>query len=81
MNHTLSVSADGSIETLWTEKLPLHEFGTLTMKRASTIEFNEAIQMWEVFLSGSRVASYANKSREECLRWEDEYFNQQLLKS
>jgi hypothetical protein len=79
MTHTLSVEEDGTIETLWTDALPLAELGTMTMKRASRIEFNEEIQMWEVFIEGSRSAVYANQSRRACLDWEIEYFNRRIL--
>ena len=79
MNHTISVSESGDIETLWTDALPLAELGTMTMKRASKIEFNEEIQMWGVFIEGSRAAVYANASRQACLDWEIEYFNRRIL--
>lgn len=79
MNHTLSISDNGDIETLWTDKIPLQELGSLSMSRASNIEFNEGIQMWEVFIAGSKVAAYANPSRQECLDWEIEYFNRRIL--
>ena len=79
MSHTLSIDESGDIETLWTDALPLAELGAMTMTRASNIEFNEELQMWEVFIAGSRVAYYANKSRQACLDWEIEYFNRRIL--
>ena len=77
MKHVLSVLPDGTINCLWTDSLPLAELGNLEIKRASTIEFSELMQMWEVCIDGTPV--YSSPSRSACLEWEHEHFNNQLL--
>lgn len=73
---TLTVTADGRVSCLWTELLPLAEFGRLQIQRATAIEFDNETQTWSVF-SAMGECLYSDPSRQECLRWEQEYFNQQ----
>jgi hypothetical protein len=42
--------------------------------RATTIEFNNARQMWEVTDNEGEVM-YADPSRQTCLEWEQIHFN------
>jgi hypothetical protein len=50
------------------------------MQRASTVEFNEATQLWEVrvprSLGPKTYVLFSHKSRETCLKWEVAYFAQ-----
>ena len=48
MNHVITFDDDGTANTLWTDKLPLAELGTMKVKRASWIDFNEGTQKWEI---------------------------------
>ena len=70
----ISFKPDGFAHCLWTEVLPLGELGKLEVRRASTIEFNNGTQQWEVRSSENQVM-YANPSRNVCLDWEHQYFN------
>ena len=64
-------AADGTVRCLWTEVLPLHEFGRLDINRASTVEFNSVKQQWEVRMaSNPDVVAFSHASRETCLNWE-----------
>jgi hypothetical protein len=80
MNAILTISDTGDIECLWTEAIPLESLGTLTVKRASSIEFNDASQMWEVKLATAPdVVAFEYKSRAACIAWEVETINNKLM--
>jgi hypothetical protein len=49
----------------------LHELGRLKITRASTIEFNNSTQHWEVIDRKGKVRFIA-RSRSACLEWEHE---------
>ena len=75
-SHVLTFEDDGGCHTLWTDKLPLSDLGTLRVRRASWIDFNEHTQRWEVrFDPHSDDPVFTHPSREECLRWENEKLN------
>jgi hypothetical protein len=69
MNIQISFNPDGTALCLWTEVLPLHELGRLQITRASTIEFNNSTQHWEVKDPKGKVRFIA-RSRSACLEWE-----------
>jgi hypothetical protein len=69
MKIQISFHIDGTAQCLWTEALPLHELGRLEITRASTIEFNNTTQHWEVKDLKGKVRFVA-KSRAACLEWE-----------
>ncbi len=74
--HTISFAPDGIARCLWTEALPLHELGRLDIHRASTVEFDEVKQQWEVRLASNPGAvAFSDSSREHCLNWERETIN------
>ena len=75
MNHLLTFKPDGTATTLWTEAIALPSLGRLTIRRASTVEFNTATQKWEVRLPRRRDVLFAHTSRSKCLQWEQRYFN------
>lgn len=80
MNSVISFAPDGTARCLWLEHLPLNEIGRLEIARASTVEFNQDSQQWEVRLADNpqRVA-FAHPSRARCIAWEIETLNAQLL--
>jgi hypothetical protein len=71
----LHFNPDGTGAGLYTESIDLKQIGTLEVVRASEIEFNDTTQQWEVFDYNGRQV-FADPSREACLRWERETFNQ-----
>ena len=44
----LRITADGRIRGLWTDEIPLQAFGTVRVKRASHVEFDDRRQCWTV---------------------------------
>jgi hypothetical protein len=71
MNIQISFKPDGTAQCLWTEALPLHELGRLEITRASTMEFNNATQRWEVKDRRGQMLFFS-RSRSACLEWEQE---------
>jgi hypothetical protein len=69
----LTFDASGSGSCLYTELIDLQQLGSLKIERASTIEFNESGQVWEVRAEGELL--FSNRSRAVCLAWEHQYFN------
>ena len=74
MNPVLTFELDGVVRCLHTDAIPLQSLGTLTVKRATTIEFNASTQQWEV-KDAAGVILFTNSSRSRCLAWEVERFN------
>ncbi|MAS95069.1 MAG: hypothetical protein CMO55_17880 [Verrucomicrobiales bacterium] len=71
----LHFQPDGTGAGLYTEIIDLKELGVLDVSRASNVEFNIEFQQWEVFDYTGHVI-FTDPSREVCLRWEREHFNQ-----
>jgi len=69
MNTQITFNPDGTALCLWTEALPLHELGRLEIQRATNIEFNNAIQHWEVIDRKGNVLFFA-RFRSDCLECE-----------
>ena len=44
--HVLTFTANGEGHGLYTEAIELGTIGRLTLRRATTIEFNESAQQW-----------------------------------
>ena len=74
--HIITFGSDGTARCLWTEAVPLHELGRLDIHRASTVEFDDVKQQWEVRLaSNAGAVAFSHPSRETCLNWERETIN------
>ena len=77
--HIMSIAEDGSIRCLWTDAIELSALGKLDVKRASTIEFNEVTQLWEVrFTSEPERVVYCAESRAMCIAYEVTILQKQL---
>lgn len=74
---TLFIKPNGNIECLYSEEIDLSELGTLTVQRASHVEFNNEKQLWEVRLVNSGVLGYF-KTRREALDFEIEVLNKRI---
>lgn len=64
----------GNGHCLFTEAIDLSSLGSLEIVRASTIEFNNTAQQWEV-KSPEGELLFSQPSRQACLDWEHQYFN------
>jgi hypothetical protein len=74
---TLSVGPDGTIQGLYTEAIDLSALGTMEVRRATTIEFDNRLQAWRVF-DPDGYCLYCSPSRETCLSWERQHLNWEL---
>lgn len=78
MNTVIRFEPSGHAICLHTDAINLAELGKLTVRRASSVEFNETAQTWEVKIGGK--VRFQNPIRSACLYWEREYFNRKLTK-
>jgi hypothetical protein len=69
METVITFAPDGTARCLWTEAVPLHQLGKLQVQRATTIEFDNGNQHWQVIDRRGKVRFFA-KSRSACLKWE-----------
>jgi hypothetical protein len=69
MNAVLTFNTNGTGSCLYTELIDLHSIGRLEVSRASTIEFNNQTQHWEVKNLQGKALYFAH-SRSACLEWE-----------
>ena len=70
----LKFDSSGLCQCLYTELIDLSSIGSLEVHRASTIEFNQSNQQWEV-RDPNNALLFTNKSRAVCLAWEQQHFN------
>lgn len=70
----LKFDSAGNGQGLFTEAIDLSSLGALEIVRASSIEFNNLAQLWEV-KSPEEVLLFRHPSRQTCLDWEHQYFN------
>jgi len=74
MNPVLTFELDGTGHCLHTDAIPLQSIGTLEIHRATSIEFNSAVQQWEVKANDGAIL-FVDPSRSCCLAWEVDRFN------
>ena len=75
--HTISFNEDGTIQSLYNEKLTLEELGNINIKRASYVEPEN--DLWYVDLSpinGPKLGPF--KKRSDALILEHNYINELL---
>jgi hypothetical protein len=61
---------EGMIHSLYHECIPLNLLGKITVERASHIEFDSQVQLWQVLTPNKNTVLYENDSRDNCLLWE-----------
>jgi hypothetical protein len=64
----------GMVRGLYSELIDLSELGPLQVVRASSLEFNQKKQKWEVKEPNGKTL-FSHKSRAVCLAWEHDHFN------
>jgi len=73
--NVLTIEPTGIVTGLYTETIPLAALGALSIQRLTTIEFHDPTQQWEV-RDRAGALLFSHVSREQCLAWEHEHFNQ-----
>jgi hypothetical protein len=68
----LTFDRSGAGTCLYTELIDLQEIGALKVNRASTIEFNNQEQRWEVRSLAGKVLFFS-KFRHFCIDWERQH--------
>mgnify|MGYP006971728591 CR=1 FL=1 len=67
---------EGSARCLYHELIDLRQLGGLRITRASRLEFNVALQEWEVLpVVADEPPLFASASRTACLAWEREHLH------
>jgi hypothetical protein len=64
----------GNGHCLFTELIDLFALGTLDIHRASSIEFNNVTQLWELKDTAGGLL-FSDPSRSACLDWEHQHFD------
>lgn len=67
---TIDFDTTGTGHCLYGESIDLRSIGSLRMRRASHIEFNETTQRWEVLPPDGGKPLFAHPTRSQCETWE-----------
>lgn len=66
----LEIDSDGNLHGLYTDQIDLFEIGKITnVRKASNVEFNEDLQVWEVISLDGQVL-FTHTSREKAIEEE-----------
>ena len=68
----LRIDPAAQVHCFYTEAIDLAQIGRLEVRRASTVEFNDNNQQWEV-RNPAGLLLYSHPSRATCLAWEQEH--------
>ncbi len=67
------ITPSGTIETLYTDKLPLLDLGEPEIHRVTQVEFSNEEKVWVATEIATGKVIAKSPSREECIRKEREY--------
>ena len=70
----LEIIEDGTVRTLYTDKIDLSKLGPMRVERASFVEFNNRSSLWEVTSAKTNQVLFSAHTREAALEWEVEYY-------
>ena len=76
MSIAITFTPDGTGHALYTEAIDLTALGSLSIQRATTIEFDNNSQYWRV-RDPDGFPLFNSPSRQTCLDWERRYLDQQ----
>ena len=68
----LRIDKSAQVHCFYTETIDLTQIGRLEVRRASTVEFSDTNQQWEVRDSAGLLL-YSHPSRATCLAWEQQH--------
>ena len=67
----IEINADGDLATLWTDQVDLYAVGRVTnVHNASTVEFHEELQTWEVVDAQTQEVVHRHPNRQRAIEWE-----------
>lgn len=69
------VIGDGNVTALAGGPLSLADMGPRTTRRASRLEFNAALNVWEVLPPAGGAPLYSHEDYDIALKWEHRHFN------
>ena len=75
----LRITPDGRIRGLWSDYIPLGDLGSVHVRRASHVEFDNRLQRWTVRPASrseriSQRVLYQCQARADALAWENKHF-------
>ena len=76
---TINIYLDttGKIKGLYNDLLVEMNLGTISVQRASNVEFNNSTQKWEVDIIGKGIIALFD-TRQEALDWEIKYLENRI---
>ena len=75
MNVTLQITAQGGVAMLHDDAVDLRQFGTVQVRRASNVEFDEQHQVWTVYSAKTGKALRSAITRAGALAWEKAHYS------
>lgn len=67
----IEITENGDLQTIWSDEIDLYAIGRITnVRNASTVEFNEESQEWEVISAADGQVVHRDRNRERAIEWE-----------